>query len=58
MLPPYLEHDIHSKLIANHDLVYTTRALQDGFPVLLNPMADIEHLGEHVTANFLSQFLL
>ena len=53
MLPPYLEHAIHSKLIANHDLVYTTKALQDGFPVLLNPMVDIEHLGEHVTANFL-----
>ena len=53
MLPPYLEHAIHSKLIANHDLVYTTKALQDGFPVLLNPMIDIEHLGEHVTVNFL-----
>lgn len=32
---------------------YTTPALKEGFPLLINPMVDIEHQGNHVEASAL-----
>ena len=53
MLPRFLDTEIHAKLASDQSLLYTVKALQDGFPILINPMVDIEHHGQHITARLL-----
>lgn len=49
MLPRFLDTEIHTKLQSDQSLIYTDKALMDGFPILLSPMVDIEHHGQHIS---------
>lgn len=52
-LPPFLHPQITSKLEMDPSMKYTSKALNDGFPLLINPVVDIEHSGNQVQASVL-----
>lgn len=52
-LPPFLHPQITSKLDMDPSMTYTSKALNDGFPLFINPMVDIEHSGNQVEASVL-----
>ncbi|KAL9973740.1 hypothetical protein ACROYT_G020234, partial [Oculina patagonica] len=50
-IPSFLHSQIISRLSTDPTMKYTTPALKDGFPLLINPMVDIEHNGNHIEAS-------
>ena len=52
-LPPFLNPQIISRLKTDPTMTYTVQALTEGFPLLLNPMVDIEHQGQQIEASVL-----
>ena len=52
-LPPFLHPQIISRLQTDPTMTYTAQALNEGFPLLLNPMVDIEHQSQHIEASVL-----
>lgn len=52
-LPPFLHSQILSQLTTDLSMQYTAKALDDGFPLFINPMIDIEHDGPYVDASVL-----
>ena len=52
-LPPFLHPQIILRLKSDPTMTYTTQALNNGFPLLLNPMVDVEHQGHHIEASVL-----
>ena len=52
-LPPFLHPQITSRLEMDSSMLYTSKALAEGFPLLINPMIDIEHIGSQIEASVL-----
>lgn len=52
-LPPFLHPQIISRLALDPTMTFTSQALSEGFPLLINPMVDIEHQGTHIEAGVL-----
>lgn len=50
-LPPFLHPQITSRLEMDSSMVYTSKALAERFPLLINPMIDIEHIGSQIEAS-------
>ena len=52
-LPSFLHPKIIVSLATDSTMKYTLPALKEGFPLLINPMVDIEHTGHSVEASVL-----
>ena len=52
-LPSFLHSQIINHLATVETMKYTSPALKEGFPLLINPMVDIEHSGNQVEASIL-----
>ena len=52
-LPSFLHSQILTKLSTDAKMLHTSKALDDGFSLLINPMVDIEHHGSYVEASVL-----
>lgn len=52
-LPPFLHPQILARLATYTTMGYTSKALNEGFPLFLNPMVVIEHRGNHIEASVL-----
>ena len=52
-LPPFLHPQIISRLAADESMKFTAQALREGFPLFINPMVDIEHIGHQIEASLL-----
>ena len=52
-LLPFLHPQITSKLAMDSSMTYSIKALNKGFPLLINPMIDIEHVGNQIEVSVL-----
>ena len=52
-LPAFLHPQILTRLSTDQSMTYTAKALDEGFPLFINPMVDIEHQGSHIEAGVL-----
>ena len=52
-LPEFLSGEIRRTMDSNSNLYFTAKAFSKGFPVMVNPMIDIEHTGAQVEASLL-----
>ena len=52
-LPPFLHSQILSQLATDMSMQHTAKALDEGFPLFINPMIDIEHNGPYIDASVL-----
>ena len=54
---PHLASFLHSQILTcfstDSTMLHTSRALDNGFPLFINPMVDIEHQGSHIEASVL-----
>jgi len=52
-LPPFLHPQILSQLATDVSMKHTTKALDEGFPLFINPMIESEHDGPCIDASVL-----
>ncbi len=52
-LPPFLHPQILSQLATDVSMKHTTKALDEGFPLFINPMIESEHNGPYIDASVL-----
>ena len=52
-LPPFLHPQITSRLPTEPSMSFTSLVLREGFPLFVNPMVDIEHVGNQIEASIL-----
>ena len=52
-LPRFITTEISARLDGDPSLKFTTRALAEGFPLLVQPMIDLEHNGKHLDLSVL-----
>ena len=52
-LPPFLHPQIALHLETEPSMKFTSQALREGFPLFVNPMVDIEHVGNQIEASIL-----
>ena len=56
-LPSFVTHELSRQLQVFKDMSVTSRALEMGYPLLIEPLLEYKHIGTHSTATWLAQLV-